>query len=187
MIPSRCQMIRLLSDGTHRWNQGKCTTRSQQHTGAPHQPPSSKTIRCFRVCIPHKMSPKSLFRCIEDCQEVQILGEDPYTAQQLLKNAVYQLLQSGLYTRDFEDWDWKIATKKIWTNLKTFIQECYTRRLNASSITSGPVEHVDMCKMHSLPSMTKSQMTMMMTYIRSSHRWPHWLPKSTDSNYTGKN
>ena len=78
---------------------------NQVTTGAPHQPPPSKTIRCFRVCIPHKMSPKSLFRCIEDCQEVQILGEDPYTAQQLLKNAVYQLLQSGLYTRDFEDWD----------------------------------------------------------------------------------
>ncbi len=49
--------------------------------------------------------PEVLFRCNEDCQEVQILGKDPYMAQQLLNNAVCQLLQSGLYTRDFEDWD----------------------------------------------------------------------------------
>jgi hypothetical protein len=33
-------------------------------------------------------APEVLFRRIEDCQEVQILGEDPYTAQQLLNNAV---------------------------------------------------------------------------------------------------
>jgi hypothetical protein len=49
-------------------------------------------------------APEVLFRRIEDCQEVQILGEDPYTAQQLLNNAVVRLLlQCGLYTRDFED------------------------------------------------------------------------------------
>jgi rubrerythrin len=42
-----------------------------------------------------------------------------------------------LYTRDFDDWDRKPSSDRIWTNLKTFVQECYTRRLNASSITSG--------------------------------------------------
>jgi hypothetical protein len=82
-------------------------------------------------------APEVLFRCIEDCQEVQIFGEDPYTAQQLLNNAVRLLLQCGLYTRDFEDWDRKIASDKIWTNLKMFFQECYTRRLNATNITAG--------------------------------------------------
>jgi len=65
------------------------------------------------------------------------LGEDPYTVQQLLNNAVRLLLQTGLYTRDFEDWDRKSAADKIWTNLKTFIQEAYTRRLNATSFTTG--------------------------------------------------
>ena len=82
-------------------------------------------------------APEVLFRRIEDCQEVQILGEDPYTAQQLLNNAGRLLLQCGLYTRDFEDWDRKIAADKIWTNLKAFVQECYTRCLNATSITAG--------------------------------------------------
>ncbi len=81
--------------------------------------------------------PKVSFQCIEDCQEVQILGEDPYTAQQLLYNAVRLLLQCGLCTRDFDDWDQKPSANRIWIILKMFVQECYTRRLNASSITSG--------------------------------------------------
>ena len=91
----------------------------------------------FRSVYSPNDAPEVLFRCIEDCQEVQILGEDPYTAQQLLNNAVRLLLQCELYTRDFDDWDQKPSSDRIWTNLKTFVQECYTRRLNASSITSG--------------------------------------------------
>ena len=31
----------------------------------------------------------------------------------------------------------KAKQRQDWTNLKTFVQECYTRQLNASSITSG--------------------------------------------------
>jgi hypothetical protein len=82
-------------------------------------------------------APEVLFHRIEDCQEVQILGENPYTAQQLLNNTVRLLLQCGLYNRDFEDWDRKIASDKIWTNLKTFVHKCYTRCLNATNITAG--------------------------------------------------
>ncbi len=67
-------------------------------------------------------APEVLFRRIEDCQDVQILGEDPYTAQQLLTNAVRLLLQCGLYARDFEDWDQKPSTDRIWINLKMFVQ-----------------------------------------------------------------
>jgi hypothetical protein len=91
----------------------------------------------FRSVYSQNDAPKVLFRRIEDCQEVQILGEDPYTAQQLLNNAARLLLQCGLYTRDFKDWDRKPSSNRIWTNLKKFLQECYMRRLNASSITSG--------------------------------------------------
>jgi len=63
-------------------------------------------------------------------------------AHQLLNNAVRLLLQTGLYTRDFEDWDRKTAVDKIWANLKTFFQESYTRRLNATSITTGAQGYV---------------------------------------------
>jgi len=91
----------------------------------------------FRSVYSPNNAPEVLFRCIKDCQEVQILGEDPYTAQQLLNNAVRLLLQCVLYARDFEDWDRKPSSDRIWINLKMFVQECYTRQLNASSITSG--------------------------------------------------
>jgi hypothetical protein len=47
----------------------------------------------FRSVYSPNDAPEVLFRRIEDCQEVQILGEDPYTAQQLLNNAVRLLLQ----------------------------------------------------------------------------------------------
>jgi hypothetical protein len=63
-----------------------------------------------------------LFWCIGDCQEVQIIGEDPYTAQQLLNNAVRLLFQCGLYTRDFDNWDQKPSADRIWINLKKFVQ-----------------------------------------------------------------
>jgi hypothetical protein len=57
----------------------------------------------FRSVYSPQDAPEVLFCCIKDCQEVQILREDPYTAQQLLNNAVCLLLQCGLYSRDFED------------------------------------------------------------------------------------
>ena len=83
-------------------------------------------------------APEVLFRRIEDCQEVQILGNDPYTPQQLINNAIRLLLATGLYTRDFDDeWDRQDEIDKTWPNLKSFIQAAYTRRLNATAATSG--------------------------------------------------
>ena len=83
-------------------------------------------------------APEVLFRRIEDCQEVQILGNDPYTPQQLINNAIRLLLATGLYTRDFDnEWDRQDEADKTWPNLKTFIQAAYTRRLNATAATSG--------------------------------------------------
>jgi hypothetical protein len=87
-------------------------------------------------------APKILFRRSKDCQVVLILGNNPYTPQQILNNAVRLLLHWGLYTRDFDDWDCKPAFKIIWTNLKPFIQEAYTHRLNATSITAGSQGYV---------------------------------------------
>ena len=57
---------------------------------------------------------------------------------QLLNNAIRLLLGSGLYQRDFEEWDRKNATDKEWMNLKPFIQEAYQQQLNVTGNTSGP-------------------------------------------------
>jgi len=56
---------------------------------------------------------------------------------QLLDNAIRLLLGCGLYQRDFEEWDRKLAADKIWINLKPFIQEAYQRRLDTTGNTSG--------------------------------------------------
>ena len=63
----------------------------QTHSSSP---TANDTL--FRSVYSPNDAPEVLFRRIEDCQEVQILGEDPYTAQQLLNNAVRLLLQCGL-------------------------------------------------------------------------------------------
>jgi hypothetical protein len=91
----------------------------------------------FRSIYSPQDAPKVLFQCSKDCQEVLILGKDPYTPQKLLNNAVHLLLQCGLYTSGFDDWDHKSTANKIWTNLKMFIQEAYTCRLSATSIMAG--------------------------------------------------
>ncbi len=45
-----------------------------------------KNDTLFRSMYSLQDAPEVLFRCIEDCQEVQILGDDPKTPQQLLNN-----------------------------------------------------------------------------------------------------
>ena len=82
-------------------------------------------------------TPESLFRRIEECQEIVILGATPYTVPQIVNNTMH-LLQSGIFpTREFETWD--NITPKTWPALKTFVQGAYQRKLVASSIrnTSG--------------------------------------------------
>jgi len=56
---------------------------------------------------------------------------------QLLNNAIRLLLECGLYQRNFEEWDHKLAADKIWINLKSFTQEAYQQRLNTTGNTSG--------------------------------------------------
>jgi len=82
-------------------------------------------------------APEVLFRRIKDCQEIMTLGEDPYTPMQLPNNAIRLLLGCGLYQRNFEEWDRKLAADKIWINLKPFIQEAYQQRLNTTGNTPG--------------------------------------------------
>ena len=100
-------------------------------------PRSSKNDMLFRSPYSPTDAPEVLFRRIEDRQEIMTLGEEPYTLMQLMNNAIRLLLGCGLYQRDFEEWDRKLAADKIWINLKPFIQEAYQRRLNGTGNTSG--------------------------------------------------
>ncbi len=82
-------------------------------------------------------APEVFFRQIKGCQEIQTLGDEPFTPMQLLKNVIRLLLGCGLYQRDFKEGDCKLPADKIWMTLKPFIQEAYQCRLNAMSNTAG--------------------------------------------------
>jgi hypothetical protein len=67
-------------------------------------------------------APKVLFRRIEDCAEIAILGRNPCTNRQLLQNAIHLLLTTGLYVRAFEEWDHLQPVLQTWVALRTMIQ-----------------------------------------------------------------
>jgi hypothetical protein len=82
-------------------------------------------------------APKVLFRRIEDCAEIAILGRNSYTNRQLLQNAICLLLTTGLYVRAFEEWDHLQPAAQTLVALRTMIQEAFQRRLNATAPTAG--------------------------------------------------
>jgi hypothetical protein len=75
-------------------------------------------------------TPETLFRCIEECQEIQILAQNPYTYMQLIANAVLVLQKANIFpTKEFEDWE--TVQLKTWATMKSLFHEASTRRLNA--------------------------------------------------------
>ncbi len=48
--------------------------------------------------------PETLFQCIKECQEIQILANNPYTYMQLITNAVLVLRKANIFpVKDFDD------------------------------------------------------------------------------------
>jgi hypothetical protein len=73
-------------------------------------------------------APEHLFWHIEQCQEIQVIADNPYTPMQLMTNAVQLLMSSGIFPpREFEDW--KATANKAYASLKVFVHGAYARRL----------------------------------------------------------
>jgi hypothetical protein len=51
----------------------------------------------FRSPFLPSEAPEMLFYCIEQCQEIQTIAEDPYTPQQIISNTVRLLMASGIF------------------------------------------------------------------------------------------
>jgi hypothetical protein len=84
----------------------------------------------FQSPFPANKAPEMLFYRIEQCQEIQILAQDPYSPMQIINNAVRLMQQSGIFPlKEFDTWD--VITPKTYPDLKTFIHEAYTRCLMA--------------------------------------------------------
>ena len=82
-------------------------------------------------------APEVLFRRIENCAEIAIIGGNPYTDRQIVMNTIRLLLTTGLYIRMFEEWDRMALTSQTWIELRRMIQESFQRRLNATAPTAG--------------------------------------------------
>jgi hypothetical protein len=91
----------------------------------------------FRSSTSAADPPEVLFRRIEECTEMALLGKNPYNNKQLIMNTIHLLLSTGLYTHAFEDWDQLNEGTKTWIELCRIIQEAFQQRLNALAPTSG--------------------------------------------------
>jgi hypothetical protein len=84
-----------------------------------------------------------LFYCTEQCQEIQIIGQDLYSPMHIINVVVRLLMQLGIFRiKEFETWD--TMPNKTYPGLKTFIHEAYMRRLTAISLrnTAGSLGYV---------------------------------------------
>jgi hypothetical protein len=69
-------------------------------------------------------APKRLFWCIEQCQEIKMIADNPYTLMQSMTNAIQLLMVSGIFPmREFEDWE--TMPNKMYNSLKLFVHGAY--------------------------------------------------------------
>ena len=84
----------------------------------------------FRSPMSPGDSPEILFYRLEQCQEVQIIGQVPYSPEQIIANAVRILATSNIFPlKEFDTWE--ATAHKTYPALKTFFHEAYGRRLTA--------------------------------------------------------
>jgi hypothetical protein len=97
----------------------------------------------FRSSFPPTEAPEMLFYRTEQCQEIQIIGQDPFSPTHIINVVVRLLMQLGIFPiKEFETWD--AMPNKMYLGLKTFIHEAYTRRLMAISLlnTAGSLGYI---------------------------------------------
>jgi hypothetical protein len=84
----------------------------------------------------------SLFWHIKQCQEIQVIADNPYTPMKLMTNAVQLLMTSRIFPmRKFKDWD--ATPNKRYNSLKIFVYRAYARQLVAIQLcTTGQQGYV---------------------------------------------
>jgi hypothetical protein len=89
----------------------------------------------FRSPLTAGNLPEMLFYRIEQCQEIQRIGNLPYSKEQIIANVVRILLQANIFPlKEFDAWD--AVTSKSYPTLKTFIHAAYGCRLTALALCS---------------------------------------------------
>ena len=124
------------------WNPTMSVQLILQQLETAYGKPTGSTLwendKIFRAPFGANEVPESLFLRLERCQEVALLGLNPYSQTQLVNCAIQLLLQSGIFPmKEFEDWEREAS--KTWTDLKRFVQSAYQRKLTVLNLrmTSG--------------------------------------------------
>ena len=78
-------------------------------------------------------APELLFYRIKQCQEIQVLTQDPYTDTQVINKAGRLLMQANIVPlKEFEDWE--VITPKLYPALKTFVGGAFMRCILAQQL-----------------------------------------------------
>jgi hypothetical protein len=101
--------------------------------------PEALEINDVTFCGPYSAAnaPEVLFRCIKNCTEIAILGNNPYTDWQSINNAIRLLLTTSQYIRVFEEWDRLLPGAQTWIKLRCLIQEAFQCCLNVTVPMAG--------------------------------------------------
>jgi hypothetical protein len=76
----------------------------------------------FCSAFPATNAPEMLFHQIEQCQEIQMITQDPYTPTQIINNVVQLLMSSGIFLlKEFDTWE--AMAVNLYPLLKTFIHK----------------------------------------------------------------
>jgi hypothetical protein len=74
----------------------------------------------FHLTFCSTEAPKRLSWHIEQCQEIKVIADNPYTPMQLMTNAVQLLMASEIFPmREFKDWE--ATPNNTYNSLKIFV------------------------------------------------------------------
>ena len=119
------------------WNQSMSIIDILDQLNTTYGKPDTITLlhndTLFRSAFNPEDAPELLFYRIEQCQEIQVLGRDPYSDTQIINNTVRLLMQENIFPlKEFKDWE--EITPKTYTALKTFIAGAFTRQILAQQL-----------------------------------------------------
>jgi hypothetical protein len=88
------------------WHAGMSTREILDQLSAIYSQPilAAMKLNYTNFCSQYSAAnaPKVLFRCIKNCTNIRIMGNNPYTNHQLINKAMHLLLTTGLYQRQFK-------------------------------------------------------------------------------------
>ena len=106
--------------GVRGWHAGMTTVTILDQLSSVYGKPTCAVLEAndtlFRSPYSAADAPEVLFQRIEDCAEIAMLRDNPYTDKQLILMAVCHILTTGLYIRAFKDWDLLDPADRTWVS-----------------------------------------------------------------------